>query len=295
MTLREALASGAVQLGEAGLEAPRREARLLAAHLLGAAPGRFLDAEQAVDAAAWSALVARRAAREPLAFITGQRGFWTLELAVSPATLIPRPDSETLVTAARQLFPSAGSVRHILDLGTGTGALLLAALCEFPAAFGVGVDRAPEAALLAARNAVANGLAGRCAFLAADWAAPLSSTFDLVLCNPPYIPGGDIALLMPEVARYEPRRALDGGPDGLDAYRVLMARLPALLAPGGAAVFEIGAGQGDSVAGLAEAAGLYTLGVEADLAGVARAVKLCRRADADGFEKKLFGSTPVGS
>ena len=295
MTLREALASAAEALTAAGVEQPRREARLLAAHLLGAPAGRFLDPDQPVEPAVWSALVARRARREPLAFITGRRGFWTLDLAVSPATLIPRPDSETLIAAARTLFPAPASVGRILDLGTGTGSLLLAALCEFPSAFGVGVDRAPDAALLAARNAAANGLAGRSAFLAADWAAPLNAAFDLVLCNPPYIPSGDIVGLMPEVAGFEPGSALDGGPDGLDAYRALLAHLPPLLAPGGAAVFELGVGQRDPVRALAEAVGMHYLGTEADLSGIARAIKFCRKADARAFEKKLFGSTAVGS
>ena len=295
MTLRDALEMGAGRLAAAGVEAPRREARLLATHLLGAPPGRLLDPDAPVEVAAWSDLVGRRASREPMAFITGKRGFWTLDLAVSTATLIPRPDSETLVTAACHLFPAPESVGRILDLGTGTGCLLLAALGEFPSAFGVGVDRAPQAALLAARNAAANGLAGRSAFLAADWAAPLRASFDLILCNPPYIPSGDVAGLMPEVARHEPSSALDGGADGLDAYRLLVASLPQLLSPGGAAVFELGEGQGESVAALAEAAGIHALGVDDDLSGVGRALKLCRKADAHAFEKKLFGSTAVGS
>ena len=295
ITLREALASGAAQLDSAGVESPRREARLLAAHLLDAAPGQFLDPLQEIDASAWQALVVRRAQREPLAFITGRRGFWTLDLLVSPATLIPRPDSETLISAALHLFPSPDSVHRILDLGTGTGALLLAALSAFPGAFGVGVDRAPAAAQLAARNAAANGLSGRAAFLAADWAAAISASFDLILCNPPYIPRGEIGALMPEVACFEPASALDGGPDGLDAYRHLTGCLPAMLAPGGAAVFELGEGQQDQVRALAEAAGLHYLGCEADLGGIARALRLCRRADAEAFEKKLFGSTAVGS
>jgi release factor glutamine methyltransferase len=295
ITLGEALAMAAGRLGAAGVEAPRREARVLAAHLLGVAAGHLLDPGLAVDREAWSALVARRAMREPLAFITGRRGFWTLDLAVSPATLIPRPDSESLISASLHLFPSTDLVRRVLDLGTGTGALLLAALCVFPAAFGVGVDRAPAAASLAARNAAANGLSGRAAFLAADWDAALSASFDLILCNPPYIPHGEMAALMPEVARFEPGSALDGGEDGLDAYRLLMARLPGLLAAGGAAIFEIGEGQRDEVKALAESAGLHYLGCQADLAGIPRALILCRKADAGAFGKKLFGSMAVGS
>jgi release factor glutamine methyltransferase len=295
MTLREALAVATVRLEAAGVEAPRREARLLAAHLLGAAPGQLLNSDALVDPEAWSALVARRASREPLAFITGKRGFWTLDLAVSSATLIPRPDSETLISAAIGLFPSPLSVHRILDLGTGTGALLLAALGAFPAAFGVGVDRAPAAASLAARNAASNGLSGRAAFLAGDWDAALSAPFDLILCNPPYIPHSEMDALMPEVARFEPGSALDGGVDGMDAYRRVMVRLPGLLAAGGAAIFEIGQGQQEEVKALAESAGLHYLGCKADLAGIPRALILCRKADAGALEKKLFGSTAVGS
>ena len=251
---------------EAGIEAPRREARWLLEHAAG-------------DIALFRALVARRAAREPMAFLTGRQGFWTLDLEVSPATLIPRPDSETLITVALAARPERDTVRRILDLGTGTGCLLLAALTEYPAAFGVGVDRAPEAAGLAARNAQANHLAGRCAMLCADWAAPLVGRFDLVLSNPPYIESDAIAGLMPEVARHEPRAALDGGADGLDAYRALLAALPGLLAPGGVAVLELGAGQAAAVVALARLAGFRQPVLHDDLAGLARAVVLFRAQD----------------
>jgi release factor glutamine methyltransferase len=295
MKLGEALPRAAARLDAAGLDDARREARLLAAHVLGLAPGQFLDPAREIDMAAFEAAVARRAERrEPLAFITGRQGFWTLDLEVSPSTLIPRADSETLIEAALKMFPERGRVRTILDLGTGTGALLLAALSAFPAAFGVGVDLSPDAALLAARNAGANGLGGRAAFLAGSWAESLKGTFDLVLANPPYIETAAIGGLMPEVGLHEPRRALDGGADGLDAYRALLGALPVLLAPGGAAILELGEGQARSVCALAEAAGLHHVGVDADLAGIPRAAKLCRAIDAADFEKKPFGSTAVG-
>jgi len=294
MKLGEALPHAAARLEAAGLENARREARLLAAHVLGLAPGQFLDSAREIDMAAFEAAVARRAGREPLAFITGRQGFWTLDLEVSPSTLIPRADSETLVESALNLFPERGRVGRILDLGTGTGALLLAALSEFPAAFGVGVDLSPEAASLAARNAGANGLGNRAAFLAGSWAESLTGMFDLVLSNPPYIENGAIRGLMPEVGLHEPRRALDGGADGLDAYRAIVRALPALLAPGGVAILELGEGQARSMRALAEAAGLHHVGVDADLAGIPRAAKLCRATDAAGFEKKPFGSTAVG-
>ena len=255
--LREATAT----LRAAGIDSPRREARWLLEHVAGA-PDAF------------RALIARRAAREPLAFLIGSQDFRGLELEVSPATLIPRADSETLITAAIAARPDRGAVHGILDLGTGTGCLLLAALTEFPAAFGVGVDRVPEAAALAARNARSNRLDSRCAMVCADWAAPLAGAFDLVLSNPPYIESATIAGLMPEVAGHEPRSALDGGADGLDAYRALLAALPALLTPGGVAVLELGAGQADAVAALARAAGFRIAALQYDLAGIARAAVL---------------------
>ena len=171
--------------------------------------------------------------------------------AVSPATLIPRPESETLIEAALAAFANRTPPRRILDLGTGTGCLLLSALHEFPGAFGIGADRAPEAVSLAAANAATLGLAGRAAFLCGDWAAALDARFDLVLCNPPYIPTSDIDGLMQEVARHEPQGALDGGADGLAAYRRILPSLLALLQPDGVAVLELGVGQAYTVLALA--------------------------------------------
>jgi release factor glutamine methyltransferase len=294
MKLGDALRLAAERLAAAGLEDAKREARLLAAHVLGLGPGQFLDPAREIDMAGFEAAVTRRTAREPLAFITGRQGFWTLDLDVSPSTLIPRADTESLIEAALKMFPERGRVHRILDLGTGTGALLLAGLSEFPGAFGVGVDLSVDAAALAARNAGANGLGSRAAFLAGSWAESLNGTFDLVLSNPPYIEAAAISGLMPEVCLHEPRRALDGGADGLDAYRAIVRALPALLASGGLAILELGAGQASPVRALAEAAGLHHIGVQADLAGIPRAVKLCRAIDAAAFEKKPFGSTAVG-
>jgi release factor glutamine methyltransferase len=215
-------------------------------------------------------MLKRRLAHEPMAFVLGHQGFWTLDLMVSPATLIPRADSEAIVEAALHT-PAPG---RVLDLGTGTGCLLLAVLSEHPAAFGVGVDLSVEAAMLAAANARANGLGNRAVFLAGGWADSLQGGFDLVLSNPPYIESAAIAGLMPEVALHEPARALDGGADGLDAYRAIVADLPRLLAPGGHAVLELGQGQATAVAALALAAGLGVTGTHADLGGVERALIL---------------------
>jgi release factor glutamine methyltransferase len=269
VTAGEALREGAALLAAAGVDNPRLDARLLLGHAAGLSREALLrDPGQVVDPAPYSALLARRAAREPVALILGRQEFWSLLFAVSAATLIPRADSEAVIEAALAARPDRGRVGRILDLGTGTGCLLLAALTEFPAAWGVGVDRAAEAAALAARNAAALGLAARAVFLCGDWDAALAGRFDLVLSNPPYIPGGDIAGLMPEVARFEPARALDGGADGLDAYRRILAALPRLLAPGGAAVLEIGAGQAEAVAALAG----QTVAFRADLGGIPRAM-----------------------
>jgi release factor glutamine methyltransferase len=265
-------------LRAAAIESPRLEARLLLGHAMGATPEALLrDPGAPVPPEAASRFRAALAARldaVPVAHIIGTQGFWTLELAVSPATLIPRPDSESLVEAALDAFPDAGAKLRVLDLGTGTGCLLLAVLAERPRAFGVGVDLVPGAAALAAGNAARNGLADRAAFLAGDWAASLSARFDLVLSNPPYIESAAIAGLMPEVARHEPRSALDGGTDGLAAYRHLAAILPGLLAPGGAAVLELGAGQRQAVQALARGAGLVPSACRMDLGGVERALVL---------------------
>jgi release factor glutamine methyltransferase len=218
-------------------------------------------------------LLRRRIAHEPLALIVGHREFWSLDFAVSPATLIPRPESETLIEATLAAFSHRPAPKMILDLGAGTGCLLLAALSEFPAAFGVGVDRSAAAAALAAHNAATLGLADRAAFICGDWAGALAARFDLVLCNPPYIPTSEIPLLMPEVARYEPRGALDGGSDGFAAFRQLVPLLPDLMVPTGMAVLEFGPGQLDTVAGLGRMAGM-AVAARHDLAGNPRALVL---------------------
>lgn len=274
-TVAAAARRGAAVLAAAGIEDARREARLLLHEALGL-PARALPPPEApVPAARFACLLARRAAREPMAFILGRQGFWTLDLAVSPATLIPRPDSETLIHAALEAFPERGQVGAVLDLGTGTGALLLAALSEFPAAWGLGVDLSPAAVALAARNARANGLGERASLVCGRWADAVGAgAFDLVLANPPYIPSADIAGLMPEVAAHEPRAALDGGPDGLEAYRRIIPDLRGVLAPGGVAVLELGQGQAAHVTAIAAAAGFAGFGLRHDLAGIARALVL---------------------
>lgn len=281
-TYGEALCQAGAVLRRAGIAEARMEARLLLGSVAGLDAAALLarrhDPLPAEADARLRTALARRAGGEPMAHITGRQGFWTLDIMVSPDTLIPRADSEALVEAALEAFPDPARPLRVLDLGTGTGCLLLAVLAERPAAFGLGIDLSPGAAALAAANAVANGLAPRAAFLAGDWADAIAGRFDLVLSNPPYIETAVIPLLAPEVARHEPARALDGGADGLDAYRAITAALPRLLAPGGVAVLELGhwdgQGQGPAVAALGRAAGLAVRGIRADLGGIERALVL---------------------
>ncbi|MCS6890503.1 MAG: peptide chain release factor N(5)-glutamine methyltransferase [Rhodovarius sp.] len=262
-------------LRAAAIDNPRLEARWLLAEAMGSSTEALLrDPHAPVPPAAaerFARMLARRAGREPLAYVLGHAGFWGLDLLVSPATLIPRPDSETLVEAALAARPAP---ERVLDLGTGTGCLLLAVLQEVPGAFGVGVDLSPAAAALAARNAQRLGLSGRAAFLVADWSAPLAGRFDLILCNPPYVAAAELPRLMPEVRLHEPALALVGGEDGLAAYRRIAPLLPPLLAPGGVAVVEIGAGQGPAVAELMRRAGLVLRELRPDLGGIPRAMVL---------------------
>nr|WP_294523683.1 peptide chain release factor N(5)-glutamine methyltransferase [uncultured Rhodopila sp.] len=272
-TIAEAIHDGARRLRDLA-DNPRLEARLLLAHALGLSRADLIrDPHRSVETGTFNDLLTRRLLHQPLAHILGRREFWSLEFQVSPATLIPRPDSETLIEAALVHFAHRPPPRRILDLGSGTGCLLLALLHEFPAAFGIGIDIAPDAAGLARRNAIRIGLADRAAFLAGDWTKPIAGRFDLVISNPPYIPAADIDDLMPEVALHEPRRALDGGADGYDAYRTILGDLPGRLLPGGTAILELGAGQAKEVAALARQAG-FAASLHLDLAGIQRAVVL---------------------
>lgn len=275
MTIGGLLCEGGSALRAAGVEGARQEARLLLAHVLACSQEALLRDPGAPlppgPATAFRALLARRVAREPLALLTGTACFWTLELEVSGATLLPRPDSEALIRLAGALAPQA---KRVLDLGTGTGCLLLAALAERPGAWGLGLDLQPAAAALARRNAMRNGLGARAAFIAGDWDAALAARFDLILSNPPYIRSAEVAGLMPEVAHHEPMSALDGGIDGLDAYRRILPALRRLLAPGGIAVLEIGWDQRHDLEALAATHALVIRGEERDFGGNPRALAL---------------------
>lgn len=263
------------RLEAAGVDTPVFDARLLLE--AGAGVSRLdivTDPRRSVSeaqVAAVDALTSRREAREPVAHIVGHRHFWTLDLAVSPDVLIPRPETELLVEAGLASLPNDRPAR-VLDLGVGSGAILLALLSERAQATGVGVDRSEAALRIAAANAAALNLTQRIDLRVGDWASGVDGVFDLVVSNPPYIASNDIAGLAPEVARYEPRVALDGGADGLDAYRSIIADLPRLLKPDGVFAFEVGQDQDEAVAGLAAAHGLSTAPAKRDLGGVARVV-----------------------
>lgn len=280
LTLVAAWTKARRALEAAGVDSPVMDARLLlelAANIDRAAiitdPHRPITDKAA---ATLEALTARRAGREPLAHIIGRKGFWKIDLAVGPAVLTPRPDTETLVDVV--LKARAGWPRQrILDLGVGSGAILLALLCEWEDAQGVGFDASAEALAIARDNAGRLGLSQRCSFTHGDWAAPglagaWHEQFDVIVSNPPYIASGDIDGLEPEVARFEPRLALDGGEDGLTAYRQLTPLLASALKPNGLYAVEIGLGQADAVQAILQAAGLKVNGVTLDLGGVARVV-----------------------
>jgi release factor glutamine methyltransferase len=222
-------------------------------------------------------LTARRVLREPMAYILGEREFWGLPFKVSPAVLVPRPDSETLIEAALALMPDRQRPWRILDLGLGSGCLLLTLLREYPAASGVGMELSEEALAVAQANAEALGVGGRARLIAGDWRQPdwqqgLGGSFDLLVSNPPYIEAGAIERLMPEVARFEPKLALDGGPDGLVAYRTIATAAPALVAPGGRVLVEAGEGQATEISKIFASAGLAMEALWKDLAGIDRVV-----------------------
>jgi release factor glutamine methyltransferase len=273
-TVASATAAAAEQLARAGIAEPRREARLILALALDADPSALIAwperAIDAVEAAQFAALLARRAAHEPFSRLKGRREFWSLDFALSPETLDPRPDSETLIEAALALLPDRSAPLRILDFGTGTGCLLLALLRELSQAEGVGVDCLPGAVETARANAERLGLGGRARFLLGDWDREIDGKADVILANPPYIRSQEINALAPEVAAFEPFAALDGGMDGLDAYRILGPAAARLLRPGGFACFELGFGQSNAVAAILAGSGLTIKAIRRDLSGTER-------------------------
>ena len=374
-----ALGTATAELRAAGIDAPRRDARLLMQHALGLSPEALLAGDRLPlaedEGRRLTALVRRRAAREPIAYLTGGREFWSLDFAVDRSALVPRPESETLVEAVLAHYPSIpnhgdpssphlplspsplraegerGGTTHspspppsqasgasarrlrdtkrweeragvrrgrpglhgtrprvrammgydsirseraltraprlparlrLLDLGTGTGCLLVTLLKELPGAVGLGIDVSAAAVSLARANARRHGLGERAFFAVADWGAPLAVRFDIVVSNPPYVAAPALASLAPEIARHEPRTALAGGVDGYECYRRLAPQIARLLAPGGLAAVELGAGMADEVESLFAAAGLVEIGRRCDLSGIERCAMFARDTDA-GF------------
>jgi len=283
-TIAQAIRDGAARL-DGVADNPRLEARLLLAHALGVTQNDLIrEPSQQIDTTAYEKLLLRRVSHEPVALIVGRREFWSMEFKVSAATLVPRPDSETLIEAALTSFTDRPQPRKIIDLGTGTGCLLLALLSEFPLAFGIGIDLSPAAAGLAKANADQLGLARRSAFFVGSWTDAVSGGFDVIISNPPYVTRSGIGTLMPEVARHEPAQALDGGLDGYDAYRAILPNVNRLLKPHGICILELGHGQASYVTQLAREAG-FDASPRVDLAEIPRAIVLTRPN-----RKKMFGN-----
>ena len=279
-TVEAARRALAARLRSAGNDSAELDARLLLGHTLGLDLTGLISAAQrlitADEAACLEAFALRRLKGEPVARILGEKEFWGLPLQLSSATLVPRPDTETVVELALEVMRAGGDLHRplrVADLGTGTGAILLALLSELPAAQGFGTDISRDALQTAAANAARTGLSGRATFVACDYAEGLSGPFDLIVSNPPYIRSADIAALAKEVRNHDPLAALDGGADGFDAYRALIPQATSLLAPGGVLIVEAGEGQSPGIQALMAEAGL-TAGTapKADLGGVPRAV-----------------------
>lgn len=276
-TLRELRASAVQRLREAGIERAEADARILLAFALGidaatllASPERPVGADAA---AAFESVLARRIAREPVAHIAGEKEFWSLPFAVTRDVLVPRPETETIVEAALAAFPERERAFHMLDLGTGSGALLCAILSERPHARGVGLDKSKAALDVARRNVERLELVQRAELVEGDWSYPFGDNFDLIVSNPPYIASGELALLSPDVRDHDPALALDGGLDGLDAYRAIVNRLGELLTSGGVAVLELGIGQQHAVSALVNTGGrLAVQRTMPDLSGIPRAL-----------------------
>lgn len=280
----EAIAAAVHQLRDAGIENPRLDARLLLQEATGLAaedvarePGQLL-AEDALRKLCDG--IRRRCGREPVSRIVGQREFWSLGFAISPDVLDPRPDTETLVDALLADETDRSRPLLIADLGTGSGCLLCASLREFPNSRGIGLDKSAEAIIVARKNAQSLGLAARARFVRGHWASSVAAnSIDVILTNPPYIPSGHIAELEPEVADFDPSLALDGGDDGLDAYKAIALDVERVIKPGGKAFVEIGVGQAEAVASLFESDRIDEIKMISDLSGQLRCLKL-------GYKKK---------
>ena len=286
MTLPDLVADIAARLVAAGIEDARAEAWLLLSISLGRARAELMADAAALphneQAARLEELVRRRAAREPIAYILGEKEFWSLAFEVGPAVLIPRPETETVVEAVLDEIAERGAALRLLDLGTGSGCLLLALLSELPDATGLGVDDSAAALAIARRNAARLGLAARAGFAQGRWGERLAGSFDVIVGNPPYVAESEWCGLQPEIRAFEPKAALVAGPDGLAAYRALAPDCARLLAPAGLCALEIGHGQGDAVAEILARHGLQVTQRRRDLAGIERCVVVRHHASAPG-------------
>jgi len=274
-TVNRVIADITTRFAGVGIDSARLDARILVAHVLDLDPG-MLFARGDMDIAAHSAglekLVQRRLAHEPIARIIGHREFWGLDFLITPATLDPRADTETLVAAVLNRRPRFAAPR-VLDLGTGSGCILLAILKDWPEASGIGVDLNPDAVEAAAENARRLGLASRASFYVGNWCDGLTEKFDIIVSNPPYIAAGEIPTLAAEVKDFDPMLALDGGADGLAAYRALIPAVAPVLAAAGLLFLEIGAGQDQAVTRLLLAKGFRLDAEHRDLAGIGRCLE----------------------
>lgn len=282
LTVGQILTGTAAALAAGGIGAARREARVLVAIALRAEPLALLTAPERLltqaEAVRVQAALARRLGGEPASRIRGQREFWSLDFTIAPGVLDPRPETELLVELAlahgeRLKDVWAPAPLRILDLGTGSGCILLSLLQELPESTGVGLDVSPEALAVARANAGQLGLDSRASWICGEWFGPLTGGFDLIVSNPPYIPAGHVATLERGVRKFDPPEALDGGPDGLAAYRRIIPQLPGFLRVSGGVFVEVGAGQAGMVAAMAKRHGLRAQ-INRDLAGVPRAVSL---------------------
>lgn len=276
MTVGAALNEATRRLRGAAVPAPRIDASVLLAAVLGVDRAGLWQRDDRMlspgEARCFDDFLTQRLARRPVSQIVGEREFWSLSFVVSGDVLDPRPDSETVVEAVLAEIPDRTRPLRLLDLGTGSGCLLLALLSELPCAIGVGVDASPAALAIAARNARRFGLRDRCMLLAGDWASALDGPFDVVVSNPPYLRSAELAEVAPEVREHEPALALDGGPDGLVAYRALIGQLPRLLADSGVVFLECGADQATEVDSLLSDVRLSRVRRHRDLAGHDRCV-----------------------
>jgi release factor glutamine methyltransferase len=278
-TLNQAFVAAVGTLRQAGMETPELDARLLLCHAAALSHEAYIakaaDALQPETAARLEQALARRLKREPVSRILGSREFYGREFLVDRHTLDPRPDTETLIEAALSMVDQWGGRKRplkLLDLGTGTGCILVTLLAELPRAHGIGTDISPEALALAAANAERHGVADRAGFIAGDWLAGIAGQFDLILSNPPYLAASEFGNLAAEVSAYDPHLALDGGPDGLDAYRRIAAGAPAALAANGRLIVEIGASQAKRVEKIFRGAGLKVEAIGHDIEGRPRVV-----------------------